>query len=66
MKDEIVFDVKPTRGEMNYQGYIDNLEWLHYLVCEIQDGGYELPAGDYDMLFQVIEDTREFFLQNSI
>jgi len=60
------FDVKPTRDEMNYQGYIDNLEWLHYLVCEMQDSGYELPAGDYDMLFQVIEDTREFFLQNSI
>ena len=42
--------------------HLDNLEWLHFLVLEMQDDGYELPAGDYDMVIKIVEDVREYFL----
>jgi len=42
--------------------YLDDLEWLHFLVLEMQDDGYELPAGDYDMVIRIVEDVREYFL----
>jgi hypothetical protein len=43
--------------------YTDNmaerLNWLHCNVQELQQRGVEMPMGDYDDVYSIIEDARE-------
>ena len=37
----------------------ERLNWLHCLVQELENGGVELPMGDYTDVYGIIEDARE-------
>lgn len=46
---------------MDYDKYIENLNWLRSLIQELHDDNVELPMGDYDIVYDMIEDVREYF-----
>ena len=46
---------------MDYEKYIETLNWLRSLIQELHDDNVELPMGDYDIVYDMIEDVREYF-----
>jgi len=47
--------------DMDYDKYIENLNWLRSLIQELHDDNIELPIGSYDIVYDMIEDVREYF-----
>jgi len=42
----------------------ENLNYLHCVIQELENDGVELPMGNYYMLYEMIENARDYFEQN--
>lgn len=49
---------------MNRHALAVRLDWLHSLIQELEHQGIELPMGDYNEVYGIIEDVREAFLDD--
>ena len=42
------------------QGFVaEQLNWIHCLFQEIENSGYELPMGTYEIVYSILEDARD-------
>lgn len=39
----------------------ENLNFVHCVLQELETMGVELPMGDYDMLYAMVESGRDYF-----
>tara|TARA_R110000744_G_scaffold143489_1_gene255437 strand:+ start:657 stop:827 length:171 start_codon:yes stop_codon:yes gene_type:complete len=37
----------------------EQLNWIHCLFQEIENSGYELPMGTYEIVYSILEDARD-------
>jgi hypothetical protein len=44
---------------MNIADFENELEWLHALFQELENAGVELPMGDYEYVYGIIEEMRD-------
>jgi len=39
----------------------ENLNYVHCVFQELEGMGIELPMGDYDMVYKMLEEARDYF-----
>lgn len=44
----------------------ERINWLHCLMQELEDNGVELPMGDYNDVYGILEDAREMLAGNGV
>ena len=53
-----VYDRK-QKNSMDPTTISESLNWLHSLMQELEDANVELPMGDFNDVYGIIEDARE-------
>ena len=54
-------EVQPGTVVTPEQALIENLNYVHCVFQELEVMGIELPMGDYDMLYEMVEYARDYF-----
>lgn len=46
--------------------YVEKLNFIHCLFQELEDKNISLPMGDYNLIYDILEDIRDLFEVNSM
>ena len=58
--EQRVCDFQLKNNEENQMNNVaEQLNWIHCLFQEIENSGYELPMGTYEIVYSILEDARD-------